>query len=176
MDAEIVLHVGVPKSGTTFVQEVLWTNPDRLRELGWTTAASKYTEHTRRRAMRSAGRAGRARRARGTGRSRGSRRTPLRVVLSQEVLARARSEVTERVVRSLAPRPVRVVVSARDPVRQVASSWQQHVKQRFAHPLAEFAEAVIARAPLADHFWLTQDLMATVDAWLAHLPPTRSRW
>jgi len=52
------LHIGVPKSGTTYIQETIWTNLDRLRDLGVTMAANAYVDHTRAAADHTPGAAG----------------------------------------------------------------------------------------------------------------------
>lgn len=98
-------------------------------------------------------------------------RDPLdRVVLSHEHLVLACSAQAERAVRSLEPRRLTIVITARDLARQVASSWQQQVKQRFRGSLAEFAADVLERAPAAEEFWRQQDVLAAVDTWLEHVP------
>jgi len=90
----------------------------------------------------------------------GIRSTNERVVLSHEHLVLACSAQAERAVRSLEPRRLTIVITARDLARQVASSWQQQVKQRFRGSLAEFAADVLERAPAADettHTWADRD-------------------
>ena len=91
-------------------------------------------------------------------------------MLSHERLVLAGSAQAERAVRSLEPRRLTIVITARDLARQVASSWQQQVKQRFRGPLAEFAADVLERAPAAEEFWRQQDVLAAVDTWLEHVP------
>jgi len=91
-------------------------------------------------------------------------------VLSHEHLVLACSAQAERAVRSLEPRRLTIVITARDLARQVASSWQQQVKQRFRGSLAEFAADVLERAPAAEEFWRQQDVLAVVDTWLEHVP------
>lgn len=95
---------------------------------------------------------------------------PGRVLVSRETLSRARPPEVARAVSSLAPTAVRVVVTARDPARQVRSVWQQQVKQQHVGSLADFTSAVVRRAPGGDDFWALQDLLAVVDRWLAAVP------
>ena len=93
----------------------------------------------------------------------GIRSTNERVLLSHEHLVVACSAQAERAVRSLEPRRLTIVITARDLARQVAPSWQQQVKQRFRGSLAEFAADVLERAPAAEEFWRQQDVLAVVD-------------
>lgn len=173
MNDEVYLHIGVPKSGTTFIQEVLWTNLDRLRELGWSIAADSYVEHSRAAADVTDMRTGP--RVSGAWDRQVERvlSTDGRVLMSQERLVRARADQVARVVRSLAPRPVTVVLTVRDLARQVASGWQQLVKHRYTGTLDELVTAVHEQSPVGASFWLLQDLLGAVDAWLAHVPARR---
>src|ERR1044072_2231107 len=41
----VFLHIGSPKTGTTFLQEVLWTNRDALREAGVKYPGSRADAH-----------------------------------------------------------------------------------------------------------------------------------
>lgn len=173
MSDEVCLHVGVPKSGTTSLQEVLWTNLDRLHELGATVAASAYVDHARAAADLTARRTGPAVTGAWEHQVERIRSTQDRVVLSHEHLVVAGSTQVERAVRSLAPRRLTVVITARDLARQIASSWQQQVKQRFTGSLAAFATGVVERSAVAPDFWPQQDVLAAVDTWREHVPVER---
>lgn len=136
MPRRVFLHVGAPKSGTTYLQSRLHANRRELRAhgtsypLGWfadqrlhywaaldVTATDHGVDPRRvdgawRRLLR------RVRRARGD------------VVVSHEMLAKARGEQAERALADLAATgaEVHLVLTARDLARELTSGWQETLK------------------------------------------------
>ena len=45
MARKVILHVGVPKTGTSFVQDRLFHNPEALARQGIRYPASRHDEH-----------------------------------------------------------------------------------------------------------------------------------
>ena len=173
MAERLYLHIGVPKTGTTYLQGILRANGDRLRGLGYAPVAASQPDLVRAMADLCGRRSGpridgawdrlSARVAAASG----------AVVLSQEELCLASTEQAARALNSLGTDEVTVIVTGRDLARQVASHWQQQLKAKFPGTLAEMVDLIVRRVPTEDDFWGHQGLVEIVDTWLAHLPPER---
>ncbi|MGH3480110.1 MAG: hypothetical protein ACRDQD_25140, partial [Nocardioidaceae bacterium] len=109
----IFLHVGLPKTGTTELQKMLWENRSRLAEIGVVYPGDDRGVHYRA-ALDVLG--SRSARQPGAWASlvEKAKASPGRVVLSHEMLAAADAEVTARIAADLAPRDLHVVVTLRD--------------------------------------------------------------
>src|SRR5918997_238517 len=131
--ADVVhLHVGAPKTGTTYLQDRLLANRHSLAERGVSYPVGpagdmfdpaldlidrRWGGH--REVVRGGwdGLVARVRQVEGT------------AVISHEILAGARSDQVERAMRDL-DGEVHVVYSARDIARQVPAEWQESVKHQ----------------------------------------------
>lgn len=103
------------------------------------------------------------------------RRCPGKVVISQEILAAATPAQVERALDGLGGAEVHLVYSARDLGRQIPSEWQEEVKHRRPQTFARFQE-IVREAPRTDSglwFWRVQGLPDVLDRWAASLPPSR---
>lgn len=176
----VFLHIGPPKTGTTYLQDVLWRNQRRLSELDVTFPcrpidhfraavelrgiefggyADRHTKGAWRRLSRQALSAG-------TG----------KVVVSHEVLAAATDQQIEAAVRSLDPAEVHVIYGARDLARQIPAVWQESLKNRRKRPYDRFVKAVLrsrSGAKPGAAFWRAQDAVAVLGRWARHLPLER---
>ncbi len=183
----VLLHVGTPKTGTSYVQDVLFRNRERLTEAGILYPADRFDAHflaaldlmslpwggLETEAIGAWDRlADRARAHGGT------------TIISHEILARASRTQAGRALASLGHRwdapadeqetEVHVVVSARDLVRQVPAEWQENVKHRSTLSYAAFLDQVRdpeRRSPVASWFWGVQELPDILDRWAHDLPP-----
>ena len=101
------------------------------------------------------------------------------VLVSDEELGLARPRHARRVVRSLSPRRVHVIVGVRDMARTVVSAWQQNVMTGSTTTWHDFITAVrdpeAATEPDATAFWLRHDLLRVLDTWSTAIPPERIR-
>jgi hypothetical protein len=169
----VFLHVGAPKTGTTYLQTLLWDHRAALRERhGLLFPGERYDEHFFASLdlqdqqfhgepfPESAGAwdrvAAQARRWRGT------------TVISHEVFATATPEQARRAVRDLAPAEVHVVYTARDLARQVPSQWQEDVKHGATDRFEHWWEGVRQRDEqryFGRWFWRAEDLPDVVDRW-----------
>ena len=181
MAERVLLHVGTPKSGTTYLQQLLWDNRDALARAGVTYPGWRPDAHflacqdligiefndwpdpavagSWRRLVE------RTRAARGT------------VVLSHELFGDAPAEVAERALADLAPAEVHVVLTVRDLARQLPAVWQEDVKNRHSTSFADFLAAA-GPAPdvqgwAGEAFWHRQDVPAVLRRWAATLPADR---
>lgn len=169
MSGVVVLHVGLMKSGTTFVQQQLFANRDPLESAGvvlpgrswgaqvggvrgalkngdpevWAKLASTAREH------------------------------PRRSVISVELMGPMVRPQRRRLVESLRPHRVEVVVTARDLNRGMVSLWQETVQNGRVWTWSDYVAGVrTARPPAPDEvpdtgrtFWRQQDLARIVTAW-----------
>ena len=175
------MHVGAPKTGTTYLQDRLTLNAAALERHGVHFPVVSHDGHFRP-ALDLLGMTWgglqqdvdgewdalvtRVRRLTGT------------VVISHEVLAAAHPHQVERVMGDLADlgdTEVHVVYSARDLARQVPAEWQEGIKHQRKVSFAGFLEQV-RRAERTDPtlwFWRVQSLPDVLTRWTAGLPPER---
>ncbi|TDC51027.1 hypothetical protein E1281_21135 [Actinomadura sp. KC345] len=177
----IFLHVGAAKSGTTFLQLVLWNNRERLRERGVLFPGEDFAAHVRA--------AFDLRRTFFLGASdpktRGAWRTlvdeardwPGNTIISQELFAPARPAWVREAMADLDFADVHVVFTVRDLGRQIPAHWQEDVKNRFTTSFTEFVAALRRQDwrtfETARLFWGLQDPVAVLGRWGADLPPER---
>jgi hypothetical protein len=169
---DVVLHIGTMKTGTSYLQQVLARNLTLLEADG-----IRYPNRTV-----GTGRAVRQVVADGddafhldgawSALAQESRAWPGRlVVISNELLSFVSGDVAKRVIESLRPARVTVVVTARDIARLLPSAWQNKVKHGRAWPFATYVESVMAAGPEprgpARSFWHHHDLTSILDRWVA---------
>lgn len=177
--ADVVhLHVGAPKTGTTYVQGRLYANRSALAGHGvhypvgpnadmFPPALDLIDRHWGglRDAVRGewAALASRIRRSSGT------------VVVSQEFLAAARPEQVTRAMQDLGDAEVHVVYSARDIARQVPAAWQELVKHRDGRSYRSFLKSIrrAERRGSSVWFWQVQGLPDVLNRWGQGLPTER---
>ena len=176
----VYLHVGPPKSGTTYLQEVLWRNPRRLAEQGVSFPRRPIDHFRAALDLRELDFAGHhdpqtdGAWNRFSAEVRGSE-SP-KVVISHEVLAAATSAQVQRAVESLAPAEVHIVYCARDIARQLPAVWQESLKNRRTRRYRRFLKGVLgSRADRSSTkgFWARQDPLLVLERWGEHVPPER---
>lgn len=175
----VYLHIGMFKSGTSFLQSVLVRNADRLLRDGvvFPIVGGKWSAQVRA-----------ARDVLGIKHHNPSdgawselvamiHASPARTaVVSMEFLSLATRDAVRRIVADLSPWQVEVIVTARDLVRVLPSAWQSMVKQGHAWPFPEFSQAVTGDPPNHDgsrRFWHHHDAAAIVDRWRDVVGPDR---
>lgn len=169
----VVLHVGTPKSGTTFLQRALWRHQEELDAIGVTCAGSRHYEmfHAAIELRGSYAFWGRsAEELEGTWHRlcEEARAYPGITIMSHELLGAARREQVDIGLDALEGLDVHLVVTARDLARQVASDWQERVKNGNPVTFADFC----ANVSMERHngFWRNQHLIGVFDRWARHLP------
>jgi len=178
----VLLHVGTPKTGTSYLQDVLFRNQRTLAKSGILYPADRFDAHflaaldlmrlpwggLEAEAVGAWDRlAARIRKHSGT------------AIISHEILATASRAQAGRALRSLGLDDgveIHLVVSARDLVRQIPAEWQENVKHRAALSYAAFLDQI--RDPerssrIATWFWGVQELPDILDRWGHDLPPER---
>lgn len=173
----VYLHVGAPKSGTTYLQDRLTRNARHLARHG-VHVPNLFPSLTPARAQFRAaldllgedwgGPEGHAtghwaRLVEKVG------RTPGSVVISHEVFAPASAAAIERALTDLGrDAEIHIVYTARDLGRSLVSAWQESIKSGRRWRLRKFLDLARQRRT-----WFAQalDLPAVVDAWGSDLPP-----
>ncbi|CAN5897646.1 hypothetical protein BH20ACT6_BH20ACT6_06260 [soil metagenome] len=183
--ARVYLHVGVPKTGTTFIQDVLWRGRNRLARDGVCYPLRRRSEHfAATMDLRGASWGGRhnpewdgtwdrlAATVAESGAAIG--------LISGELLAAADRAAVARAVASFPDREVHVVLTVRDLARQLVSGWQEQVKHRVSVPLDDFVAGCLGdpsageRARrLAERFWQLHDIGEVAQRWSSAVPADR---
>ena len=187
MTRRVLLHVGTPKTGTSYVQDVLFRNRDILTEAGFLYPAERFDAHflaaldlmnlpwggLEVEAIGAWDRlAEQARAHEGT------------TIISHEIFAHASRAQVGRALESLGHRwdvtageretEVHVVLSVRDLIRQVPAEWQENVKHRSTLSYADFLDQIRdpeRRSRVSSWFWAVQEIPAILDRWAHDLPP-----
>lgn len=175
------LHIGTPKSGTSYVQDVLALNRERLAADGVLWPGETWRDQVR--AVRDVldffpnGVVNPAIKG-WWDRLRGEILTwkGHAAVISMEWLVHAEPHQVEAIRDSLAPHEVRVVITARDLARAVPAQWQEQVQNWAVWTWEEYQEAVTADVdfdhPPGRQFWIDHDLGRMLRNWSGGgLPP-----
>jgi len=131
---QVYLHIGGMKTGTTFLQRVLEANPDPLAADRARFAGGQWRDQVR--GVRDAlGMAGPNSALRDTAGAwdrlvDDMRASDLRSIISMEFLSFTRRPGAKRVISSLAPADIHVVLSVRSAGRVLPAQWQEQVKNR----------------------------------------------
>ncbi|KAA1421077.1 hypothetical protein F0U44_01765 [Nocardioides humilatus] len=170
----VVLHVGTPKSGTTFLQRALWRNRDELETLGVVAAGKRHYDmfHAAIELRQSHDFWGRSpEQIDGTWQRLcdGARAYPGTTVMSHELLGAAKREQVDTGLAALEGLDVHLVVTARDLGRQVASDWQERVKNGNPVTFSDFCANVGLERQ--NGFWRNQHLVGIFDRWARAIPP-----
>jgi hypothetical protein len=179
MTRRVYLHVGAPKTGTTYLQDRLAANRTELARhdvhypLGLQAshfkAALDLLDEVSWGGQREDARGewdkliDRVRRHDGT------------VIISHEILAGAKPEQVRKAMADLAGDEVHLVYSARDLARQIPAEWQEGIKHRRRRSFARFLTQVQSarRRNPSMWFWKAQGLPDVLARWGEGLPPER---
>lgn len=177
MASKVFLHIGLPKTGTTYLQTVMWSDRERMRAQGVLLPGRERRDHLwATRIIREDPNLGvyDARVHDSWDRLRDEIAAwDGTAILSHEFLAGASAEQARRVVEELAPAEVHLVVTAREPVGLYAGSWQESLKNRDTRTFAEYAAAPVSENPMAVWNWRTLDLRLVLERWAGGLDPRR---
>jgi len=179
----VYVHIGEPKTGTTFLQDVLWANRPVLAARGIMLPGYNRRDHSRA--------------------SRDLRQTPRETsdvadpwtgewdvligqalcapgvaVISDELLSACTPDQADRAVRSLAAAEVHVILTARDVGACLPAEWQETVKCRGTDGWRPWLDAVVAATAAPDRrdrswFWSVHDTLELLALWSRHIPAHR---
>lgn len=173
----VVLHIGAPKTGTSFVQSVMSRNKQLLAEQSVLWPGRSWSDQVRAvEDLRDA--------------AKGILDEPTRwqalvaeadgfggevTVVSMEWLCLGNQALAQRAVASLDRHDVHVVLTLRDLARAVPAQWQESTQNGHSWTYREFLEGVTARrwrrSPAGRHFWTNQDWSRMLRTWGSVVDP-----
>lgn len=178
MTRVVHLHIGAPKTGTTYIQSRLGLNARQLARHGVHFPASSRMARPEVSHFRAAldllgqdwgGPPGHAAGA-WPALMRQVRRQSGNVIVSHEILAPAEPEAIARARRDLAGSELHIVYSARDLARQLPAAWQESIKQGRTWTFKKFLKRARRGTPF---FMRAFDVPTVLSGWGADLPPER---
>lgn len=178
----LYLHVGLAKTGTTFLQNVLRQHRDVLEEHGFCFpfvrrsgmfhASVEMTRSSAWWGLDPDAIEGTFAELVAAGRAHGGT-----VIISHEGFSKATGEQIAEIGRRLEGFEVHVVLTVRDLARTLTADWQERIKnggvRSFEAVTAELLEPLSTDAA-ADSFWPAQNLEDTLRRWGALAPPERT--
>jgi hypothetical protein len=176
----VYVHLGLPKTGTTYLQKVLAKNRKALARQNLAYPGRRVDHFLA--AQDVLGRPFHGHvdpRAEGAWRAVVTEavRWPGSSVLSHELIATARGEVVDRLLSDLAPLSVHAVVTMRDLPRQLLAVWQEDVKNGATEILPDYLDRVRRTSTMPDRlrrkFWRYQDGPGILAIWAERLGQER---
>jgi hypothetical protein len=181
MAATIFLHIGLPKTATTYLQTIMWGNKDALSAQGvllpgperrfhyWCTRIVRGDATFAKRAN--------PRQLEAWDRVRAEiAEWPGTAILSHEFFAAATDEQAARMVEQLVAdnggAEVHLVVTGREPLGLFTASWQEYVKNRGVITMAQYSLAT-SDDPSDVWNWRGLDLRLVLERWGASFPAER---
>ncbi len=170
------LHIGLPKTGTTYLQHALWANKDALRDAGTLLPG----RHRRRHLLASLD----VREDPKLARRPGDVAAPWQdlvdecrdwsgdVVISHEFFGAASSDQVARVAATLDGFEVHVVVTARSMTDLGLSRWQEWVKSGGKLGVDQYPQKQ-GYDPVDEWGWGSFDLASVLERWSAVVPPAQ---
>ncbi len=177
---QIFLHVGMPKTGTTFLQATFQASQRQLlsqgleflpatrREASWlslTVLDQLDAERDPGAALTMWDRFVAAARA----------SSAPRLLVSDELLGGASEQQLRRLTRAVPEREVHLVLTIRGLAKLLPSTWQQRIQQGSEAPaLEDFVEQIAGRTGrIAERWWRERGVGPVIERWSAEVPPER---
>lgn len=175
MARRVYLHIGLPKTGTTFLQTTMWENRPGLSRQGFLYPGRNRMEHYR------ASQEVREASAKALGKHAGTWARLVRDLaawegnglVSHEFFSMATPAQAQAAVAALAPAEVQVVVTVRSYVLQFPAVWQEALKMNSELGFDAFMEEAFADRLKGAWGWASQDIPAVLDRWSQAVPPER---
>lgn len=177
----VFVHVGCPKTGTTFLQSTLWRSRDALRSQGVGLPVDRLSHFHLALAVREQLDprldAPRALRVLDRFAEELAASTDPTIVLSNEMLAGATATQAvglHRLIETAVPdAETHVVITARDLARQVPAEWQQQIQHRRTIAWDDFLRSLRDGSEPAAYFLPAQDAADVARRWASDLPARR---
>lgn len=178
MTRRVYLHIGTPKSGTTYLQDRLATNREVVARQGLSYLNTRTGDHFEAALDLIQERwAGQLDVARGqwAALAHEAKRAPRDVLISHEILSAATPPQVEQAMAEFAHDEVHLVLTARDLARQIPAEWQERIKHRGRRSFSRFARDLVQdnRRNPANWFWRVQSIPDILTRWGNGLPPDR---
>lgn len=177
MSPVVYLHIGAPKTGTTYLQDRLDRNAASLRThdvhlpagpLGQTPSATHFKAALDLTEMDWGGPPGHAK-GQWDALVRRIRRLEGTVIVSHEILASAKPEQVARAREDLEGTRLHLVYSARDLGRQIPAMWQESIKQGRRWSFKKYLRDLQTKP--SGNFWRSQRLPDVLTRWSEGLSP-----
>ncbi len=177
MARRVYLHIGLPKTATTYLQTIMWSHREVLESQGVRLPGGERRDHLwSSRTVREDPQLAQN----GTERQRGAwDRVRADVaawsgtaVISHEFFAAATEEQAARMVAALAPAEVHLVVTAREPLGLFTASWQESIKNRDTRPMADYSRTEAGDGGGIWN-WRTLDVRRVLERWSPAFPAER---
>lgn len=171
----LFVHIGLQKTGTSYLQRILWDSQAEVARQGidlvpdsklsmfhlMLDVRQRYSPKSDppevARALASL-----------PGQLRSAQDTAL---ISQESLSTATDEQIARFLEHTAGREVHVIVTLRDPGRQIPSAWQQTLQSGKSRPMADYLRRLESTWQKdGAKVWATMDAPGILARWAAHVP------
>lgn len=176
----VFFHIGAPKTGTTFLQDVLVRNKKALRANGLFYPGRNGTHVMAALDLRNL-------EFKGHRYAEADRAWPRLVnaikswggdaIIDQELFAGASEKQVGRALRSLDFAEVHILVTVRDMARQLPAAWQEWIRNRETETFAEWLNAVHppddAKSDARWLFWRLHDVPEILRRWTRNVPPDR---
>lgn len=168
MATRVFLHIGLPKTATTYLQTILWANREALEGQGLRLPGAGRREHLwSSRIVRqdpafkshSENKRGAWERVRADVAA-----WPDSALISHEFFAAASTEQAARMVGELAPAEVHLVVTGREPLGLLTASWQESLKNRDTTAMADYSRTE-SDDSTAIWNWRTLDIHRVLQRW-----------
>ncbi|KRA38070.1 MULTISPECIES: hypothetical protein [unclassified Nocardioides] len=179
MAERVHLHLGLPKTATTYLQDILWGARDQLARDGVLLPGDERRDHLwASRVVCEDPHLGRHPRRAEEERSSWARLCAEiaawqgTALISHEFFAGASAEQAWRMVEDLAPAQVELVVTAREPLGLFAASWQESLKNKAVASIEDYSRTVSSR-PTDIWNWRTLDLRLVLERWSRAVPHDR---
>lgn len=172
MAERVFFHIGAPKSGTTFLQTLMWRNKETLKGLGLLYPGRQRMDHFHATEV-----------VRELTAQDGPNSTawdllcneigdwPGTALITHEFFGAASAVQARQALERLAPADVHLVFTARDYGRQFPAVWQEAVKMRTTTSLDDYVDKVLAGEISGPWGWSTQDVPAILERWGSTLDP-----
>ncbi|MCW2798290.1 hypothetical protein [Nocardioides sp.] len=176
MARKVFVHVGLPKTGTTFLQTTMWHNRPLLRTQGMLYPGKQRLDHYQ--AFQQI--RGAADRRGGVGAGAWDRLVrELKSwdgvgLVTHEFICMATPTQAARVVADLAPADVHLVITARAYALQFPAIWQEALKMGYDGHFDQFMDEALAGERQGAWGLASQDLPAILGKWSQVVPPERT--
>ena len=176
MSRRVFVHIGLPKTGTSYLQSVVWPQRDVLRGHGLLVPGREKRDHLLS-SMIVRDDPGVHRRGPGAAEAWNVVRREIAAydgdaLVSHEFFCAATPEQAQRMVAELAPAEVHVMVTAREPLGLFTSSWQESLKNLGTTPIEDYGRTV-SEDPRDVWDWRALDLGLVLDRWSPAVPEER---
>lgn len=174
MAQKVYFHLGLPKTGTTYLQSVLWSNRSLLLDQGVLLPGRSARTHMQASVVvrEHPGLPNRAPEVRDSWDRLVAEvnQWPDTALISHEFFGAASQEQAQRALARFGAAEVHLIITARDVLTVLTSYWQEFVKHGFLSGLDDFPPA---HETYDEWSWATVDLRSVIERWGVGVDPAR---